>query len=216
MDTINRTYRNIDVALEAQNKSIEALIMRVTKLDINDISSALHGKQTNKPKEQNAFVKSINATLKKEDEGKKPASRNNVTPSVAAWTAATLNAERSALRLKNALAKAREEPLLNTQAIKPVKQVPTLENLKTHKTESSLGDAGIEIPPLPDSQPPDNSNEHARRSTRSITHHAKPVKLGQTPSKPNSSIASFDWGPLPPTKPLSSLPFNLTSVEKKP
>lgn len=52
----------------------------------------------------------------------------NVTPHVAVTTAAALNAERSAERLKKALARVRKEPLLNMQAAASTRAIPAVFN----------------------------------------------------------------------------------------
>lgn len=143
--------------------------------------------------------------------------RPEVTPSVAASTAAALNAERSALRLKNALAKVRTVPLLNTQAVQTAVPIPNLANIRRPSISSSALSLG---PDETDENRPlssrDNEGHHSsasgpspydsRHSRARLATHAKSVPLkrdGHT--RVPSSITSFDWGPLPGAKPMSNL-----------
>ena len=98
MDTVNRTYRNIDIAIGQQADEVAQLASRISKLKLD-------------------------GPLKHEDTLATPRLPDsvtgrpyNVTPAVAVTTAAALNAERSAHKLKRALLAARKEPLLNNNA----------------------------------------------------------------------------------------------------
>lgn len=168
--------------------------------------------------------------------------RPEVTPSVAASTAAALNAERSAMRLKLALAKVRTTPLLNTQAVdEPKRRVPTLEaERKPALAANGLpgGPLSIALPPpapwstplplgsgigtspttaaqgtpssldlSPETSPTSQRLAYARGSRHSV--HAKAPPLGKTHAKVPSEIRSFDWGPLPGAKPMTSLPADV-------
>ncbi|EDR08724.1 uncharacterized protein LACBIDRAFT_294237 [Laccaria bicolor S238N-H82] len=97
LDTINRTYRNIDVAIQQQANDVAKLGARIAKLN-------LHGKFCDPETRDSRLPDAIS---------KRP---YNVTPNVAVTTAAALNAERSAQRLKRALLSVRKEPLLNNTA----------------------------------------------------------------------------------------------------
>ncbi|KDQ57297.1 hypothetical protein JAAARDRAFT_110771, partial [Jaapia argillacea MUCL 33604] len=82
LDTINRTLKNIDIAIEQQSADVAALTSKMAKLNFQRHQRELVSHHDRK------FV--IDQT---------PPSRRklqNVTPSVAATTAAALNAERSA------------------------------------------------------------------------------------------------------------------------
>ncbi|KAH7919373.1 hypothetical protein BV22DRAFT_1075323 [Leucogyrophana mollusca] len=112
LDTINRTFRNIDIAIKHQSEDVSRLRHRLTKLDISDATRG------DKDKRLFAAPDSISTAV-----SKRP---TNVTQNVAATTAAALNAERSAQKLKRVLLAVRREPLLNTGASKTHTSVPTL------------------------------------------------------------------------------------------
>ncbi|KAH9038586.1 hypothetical protein EDB84DRAFT_1437153, partial [Lactarius hengduanensis] len=95
-DTINRTSRNIDLAIRQQTVDVSALSARVAKLNLDS------GSPLGTP-----------SRIRERDVVRRPL---DVTPHVASTTAAALNAEQSAHRLKEALLAVRTEPLLNTQA----------------------------------------------------------------------------------------------------
>ena len=146
----------------------------------------------------------------------------NVTHSIAVSTAAALNAERSALRLKNALAKTHQKPIitesrssvspyvLNERYSKPQMQSQTLHIPSTPLQLSSrlFGD---------DLQTPDqsefgtNSGRSQERTTRSLaSHHYKSVPLRRSPvGQANEKVVAFDWGPLPGVPPMSSIPTDV-------
>ncbi|KAI6000393.1 hypothetical protein F5J12DRAFT_681876, partial [Pisolithus orientalis] len=79
IDTINRTLRNIDLAIGQQEGEVDELRRRVNKLNINSASNGVPS---------SSREKSLAAS-----QSKRPW---NVTPNVAASTAAALNAERAA------------------------------------------------------------------------------------------------------------------------
>lgn len=115
LDTIYRTYNNIDVAISHQSDDVARLSSRVHKLRLKDKdhkspASSISSRDRRLP-DDHRFSASAS--------GSSSGLRGpiNVTPNVAASTAAALNAERGAARLKKSLLKARKEPLLNTQAV---------------------------------------------------------------------------------------------------
>ncbi|KAI0833742.1 hypothetical protein BC628DRAFT_1492442 [Trametes gibbosa] len=103
LDTINRTYRNIDIAIGQEEGDVSSLAARVTQLELTSSRGKL------------SF--STPSTRDKRLPDRTERIGREVTPNIAASTAAALNAERSAQKLKRALLEARKEPLLNTKAI---------------------------------------------------------------------------------------------------
>lgn len=103
LDTINRTYRNIDIAIEQEEEGVSSLAERVAQLNL---SSQARGKLSFAASSRDKRLPDRTDRIGRE-----------VTPNIAASTAAALNAERSAQKLKRALLKARKEPLLNTKAV---------------------------------------------------------------------------------------------------
>jgi nucleoporin NUP159 len=101
LDTINRSYRNITIAIEQQTDDINLLDTRISKISIADATAA-----------------SSLSLVQRDARLPDPPNRRpiNVTPDIAVTTAAALNAERSAQKLKRALLAVRKEPLLNTRA----------------------------------------------------------------------------------------------------
>ncbi|KAI0366339.1 hypothetical protein BV20DRAFT_972063 [Pilatotrama ljubarskyi] len=104
LDTINRTYRNIDLAIEQEETDVSALADRVAQLDLSA-----------NPQGMLSFSTTSSRDKRLPDRAERIG--REVTPNIAASTAAALNAERSAQKLKRALLKARKEPLLNTKAV---------------------------------------------------------------------------------------------------
>lgn len=211
LDTVNRIYRNIDVAIEVQAEQIAKLVSRIAKLDVDDLDTALHG--TPSPRRKPAGKGNAFLVLGDHDGDEEPPSRPQVTPSVAASTAAALNAEQSAMRLKNAFLSARKTPLLNTQASQLSKHVLTLDEIT--RQNFPVGNAGstggglpapldLSLSPLETSTPEQDQRRPARHFT-----HARPVKLGKAHSPLPPSVVSFDWGPLPKAQPVSALPFEI-------
>jgi nucleoporin NUP159 len=106
LDTIYRTYRNIDVAAEQQAVHIAQLQKRMDDLNVAP------------PLPSPTSVSSRRSELyESRSPSMAPRAPVAVTPNVAAATAAALNSERSSQRLKNLLSKTRQQPLLNTQAM---------------------------------------------------------------------------------------------------
>lgn len=211
LDTINRTYRNIDMAIESQTQQIEELTRRVSKFNIETLDAALHhGTPSKLRHRQHPVLEEDESASTACLRGKDPLQRSQVTPSIAASTAAALNAERNALRLKNALAKARKEPLLNTRASKPAHQTPTIESLTNSPPLPSVhGSDMMSNASLSSSvYSHDGRGSLDRRASRQ-SRHTNSVKLGKTHTRVPSSISNFDWGPLPGAAPMTTLPVNI-------
>lgn len=158
----------------------------------------------------------------------------NVTPNVAVTTAAALNAERSAHRLKKALLSVRKEPLLNTKAVSaplaPVafKTPQKVSDKGLFATQSSIlgplfGEPATPAPlisppsiPLPawNDLPEDDFNptgpsplQGRRGATGQRKHQSVPLKRSNGSSAPLAPPpADFEWGPLPsfPSSPPST------------
>ena len=195
------------MAIESQAQQIEELTRRISKFNLDSLDAALHGSPS-KFRRQHATdgeESASTAGLR----GKGTLRGSQVTPSIAASTAAALNAERNALRLKNALAKARKVPLLNTQASKPVRQTPTIESL-TRSPSQPLpgGDLMSSVSTSSSVYTHDSRTSLDRRASRQ-TRHTNSVKLGKTHTRVPSSISNFDWGPLPKVAPMTSLPVSI-------
>ncbi|KAF8072174.1 hypothetical protein FPV67DRAFT_1371218, partial [Lyophyllum atratum] len=90
LDTINRTYRNIDLAIHQQSHQITHLKKRVAKLRIHTPTSTSKSTSSSSPMSMSR-IGARDARLP--DPVQRP---YNVTPHVAVTTAAALNAERSA------------------------------------------------------------------------------------------------------------------------
>jgi len=145
----------------------------------------------------------------------------NITSSIAAAAATTLNAERSAYQLKKVLLSVRDEPLLNTKA-------STTTNTRIEfKTPHKLGGGifssagGVPTTPLPASPvtfPTSASPSILSTSggNRRAKHHAKSAwssKKHESESSPSLVPTMFDLGPPPASlggqRPLHNLPFSL-------
>ena len=164
----------------------------------------------------------------------------NVTPNIAVTTAAALNAERAAQRLKKALMNARKEPLLNRQAAEAVAayefKTPSKADLAQY-IESATSPAfslsnstpgnSMETPKWslptfdvtntesPESPTPTHSHAHRLRESGKRQHTPAP-KPSKSPGAPSIALpvpAGFSWGPLPPLSgPTSSSKGPLTSL----
>ncbi|KIL59565.1 hypothetical protein M378DRAFT_169073 [Amanita muscaria Koide BX008] len=199
LDTVNRTYRNINLAISLQTEEIADLSERISKLRVSTPRKALLPSQRDPRLPDNQLRRPF-----------------NVTPHIAVTTAAALNAERSSQKLKKALLAARKEPLLNDKAAHtPAARI-------TFKTPTKMGAFSIgpspkspgplfpvEAPqtPLPEwSFPEDDFNPSPsppmRRgaATRTKMHTSNaPLRKSGGPSQPPP--ATFDWGPLPAFNP---------------
>ena len=200
LDTVNRTYRNIEIAIGQQECSVNQLATAVSKIKL----------------ETSAKVPSRDQRLP--DKPTRPGAYP--TPSVAISTAAALNAEMSAQRLKHALLTRRKEPLLNTQAVMP----PSL-NSNTNSAElkpPSSWFASLDTPADTldlnaqswstnsgtESSPGSGSPRH-RMGTK---HHAKAIPLKKSSNTTISTTAppaGFSWGPLPGIAPMTTLSADL-------
>ncbi|KAI0033097.1 hypothetical protein K488DRAFT_85252 [Vararia minispora EC-137] len=212
IDTINRTFRNIDVAIEHQLKDIKTLSTRLSKLDIADTPERVI--RGNTPRGRNVPDRST-------PEPFQPPPRQ-LTTSIAQRAAAALSAERSAHRLHAALVQTRTEPLLNTQAV----GAPAARHVfvSAHKalptpaivaSSDSFFSTPFTLPPFPEELTPHvgPAGFHRRTSQTGAAKHQKPVAFkGESPS-PSQSPA-FDWGPLPKVPPKTSLAADLRTPPK--
>lgn len=225
LDTVNRTYRNIDLAIEDQTERIASLVNRVGKLNLSTMES---GSFSSPPRRNTRGRFGLNDEDDEDDkrstasnDGRRSWSghalyRPEVTPSIAASTAAALNAERSAQRLKLALARVRTTPLLNTQAVEPALPAPTLESLKrsiANRAEQFTStpfpeDESLEFNDL-DSDAAQGSAAELRSGRTRKSSHQKSVQLGRTHQRVPTTIVTFDWGPMPAAKPLTQLSSDL-------
>jgi nucleoporin NUP159 len=205
LDTINRTYRNIDIAIARQMEDINKLSSRMSKLDLKSF-------QKSKP--------SSTRDRRLPDRSNKGGKAVNITSSIATAAATTLNSERSAYRLKKVLLSVRDKPLLNAKALTTSTRI---EFATPHKLGNDLFDSTDETPMTPLPPPPATfpstttpSPLSASGGSRRTKHHAKSAWSSKKPegeSSPSPAPATFDWGPPPAGvsthKPPSSLPFSL-------
>lgn len=145
----------------------------------------------------------------------------DVAPHVASTTAAALNAEQAARRLKEALLAVRTEPILNKQAVRanpPSRAFDTPQKLST-SLASSEGSGGLFLTPfaLPPLNVPVGISTgplppvSLGRRNPTQKHHSKSVPLKSTPAAGTTPKPAFDWGPLPGIKPMTSLSSDLRS-----
>ena len=206
LDTINRTYRNIDIAIARQMEDINKLSSRMSKLDLKTFQKSKSPSTRDKrlPDRSNKGGKAV-----------------NITSSIAATAATTLNAERSAYKLKKVLLSVRDKPLLNAKASTTA---GTRVEFKTPQKPGSglFGSTGgapvTPLPPLPATFPTTTSPSplSASGGTRRTKHHAKSAWSSKKPegeNLPSPAPAAFDWGPPPANasgqKPVPNLPFSL-------
>ncbi|PPQ64136.1 hypothetical protein CVT24_008766 [Panaeolus cyanescens] len=197
IDTINRTYRNIDSLIQQQTNEVNRLASRVSKIDVKDLPSS--------PR------KSASSSDSRKG--------HQVTPDVAVTTAAALNAERSAHKLKKALLAVRKEPLLNkkvesapappTAFNTPLKpgSAPGVFAFQTPIKGSLFGDPPVasDSDSLPEFKLPTDEDKFSPGTLSTSTgrrgaggqrkHQSVPLK--RTPGATPAPAASFDWGPLP-------------------
>ncbi|KAF9463874.1 hypothetical protein BDZ94DRAFT_1282304 [Collybia nuda] len=198
LDTINRTYRNIDLAIHHQSDEVHKLSIRISKLNLSS-SQALT---------------TTNTRTTRDPRLPDPISRRpyNVTPHVAITTAAALNAERSAHKLKRALLSVRKEPLLNVRAA--TAPAPPAAFNTPQKALPGFG-VGFATPPgplfpktpevvntpnwtLPEDNFHPSTPPSGRRGAGAVKKHQS-VPLKRTPGGTASPTAppTFNWGPLP-------------------
>ncbi|KIM84780.1 hypothetical protein PILCRDRAFT_817577 [Piloderma croceum F 1598] len=204
LDTINRTYRNIDIAVNYQAEQVALLTARLKKLKISSNKHSSH--------------------LSTRD-SRLPDARRPYKPPQSVINSATnaLNGEIAAHKLKHALPFVRRQPLLNTQAVTaPAPPIAfTTPKKPIVKAEPQTANLGFDMAPFPPSdawkpaafaESQLNESGPQRRSAKSS--HASTIKLKRTPvsspSPPSSTQSppvSFDWGPLPVIAPKKGLPF---------
>ncbi|OSC99961.1 hypothetical protein PYCCODRAFT_746796 [Trametes coccinea BRFM310] len=227
LDTINRTYRNIDLAIEQEEEDVSRLADRVAQLDLTSHSRGLL-----------SFSASASTRDKRLPDRTERIGRE-VTPNIAASTAAALNAERSAQKLKRALLSARKEPLLNTKA---VNALPPEREIRTSRKPFLAPDSGLGIgaafaagmnsalppsfPPFSPSPPsigsspsyqsqadseqnawPRSGRTGALRSEKK--NHARSAQFSPSASNPAYTPlpppAGFSWGPVPKIEPKTTI-----------
>ncbi len=219
---MNRTYRNIDLAIEDQTERIATLVSRVAKLNLSPLETgSFHSPARRNTRGRFSLNDDDDGHSATSNDGKRSWSghalyRPDVTPSIAASTAAALNAERSAQRLKLALSRARTAPLLNTQAVEPALPAPSLDNLQRSLASSSGQLASVSFPTNDslefddlDSDAAQASSAELRTARQRKSSHQKSVQLGRTHQRVPSTITSFDWGPMPAPKPMTQLSSDL-------
>lgn len=216
LDVINRTYRNIDIAIQQQTDEIAKLADRVTNLKLGSTDTSSSPRDSRLPEQRRRSVA--------------------VTPHVAVTTAAALNAERSAHKLKKALLKARKEPILNQRAAlapPPPSELQTPQKpLASSSPFSSVtgplfstlgGNTQTPIPDLNFNIPEDNFHPgsplpSSRRGAGSAPKKHGSVPLKKTPggtsqSPPSAAPPADFWGPLPV---FNNPPLNKLAAEVKP
>lgn len=204
MDTINRTYRNIDIAVNYQAEQVALLTTRLKKLKVSSNKQLSH--------------------LSTRD-SRLPDAKRPYKPPQSVINSATnaLNGEIAAQKLKQALPSVRQQPLLNTQAVTapapPI--VFTTPKKLIVKAEPQTPNLGFDIPPFPPSDAwkpaafaESQLNESGPQRRLAKNSYSSNIKLKRTPvsspSPPSSSQSppvSFDWGPLPVIAPKKGLPF---------
>ena len=217
LDTINRTYRNIGIAVAQQAEDVSRIAERLSNLDL----------------------KSVQPNRTAMDFKSSPSKRNaDVTPNVAATTAAALNAERAAQKLKSALSRVRKQPLLNQQAASApsppsdfigaqkanqAQDIPTGE----FRVDSSSWNSGLPSTPgqphtsargRPPFQGPDGSSSPSPSHGHGARHfkHQKPVALKKSPGATVTTTTppGFTWGPLPGVTPMKTLSSDVRKKEE--
>ncbi|KAG2364542.1 hypothetical protein BDR07DRAFT_1401153 [Suillus spraguei] len=213
LDTVNRTFRNIDISITQQSGDVAKLQQRMNKLDMSPNPPGSRDKRLS------------------ESGVKKPSA---VIPHVAVTTAAALNAERSAQKLKRALLTVRKEPLLNNKAASKLAPASSLTPSRAVvKQEPSTGFISLPSSALPAFNTPkfthggwspetsinyDDSTSYiassSRRPQRTPRHgssaksaamlKSESLEASPTPA-PKPPAAVFDWGPLPIVAPKTTL-----------
>jgi hypothetical protein len=213
---VNRTMNNIEIAITQDKQDITALTRRIARLNLK-VPSA---------REQTSGQNGNEASLVP-------------STSVAAVTAAALNAERASLKLKVSLLSVRKEPLHNKVALIAMPTTPAATNLPSASTPNATMSLFPSLPAMPFTPPAqsldstflplppsgdDSFSPLADAQSLSTgpnrrggnTKHLKPVALKKSPgpAAPPASFASqsaFAWGPLPPmsTPPRTNLAFDV-------
>jgi len=206
LDTINRTYRNIDVVIARQVEDINKLSSRMSKLDLKAL-------QKSKP--------SSTRDKRLPDRSGKGGKTVNITSSIAATAATTLNAERSAYKLKKVLLSVRDKPLLNAKASTTAStrvefKTPQKPGGELLNSNGSAPTTPLPLPPITFPTTTSPSPLSISGGNRRAKHHAKSAWSSKKPEGESSlppSPATFDWGPPPVSvsgqKLPPSLPFSL-------
>jgi nucleoporin NUP159 len=128
----------------------------------------------------------------------------DITPRVAAATAAALNAERITQKMKMALLN-RKETSLNTKVASAVTFEITKQNGMAHVP---LGSDLLSLrPSQPQTSLQSQSSLPKRRKAGSggVKHHSKPILLKGSLAVASTLTPSFDWGPLPSITPMTTI-----------
>lgn len=211
LDTINRTYRNIGRALDQQEEELDQLRRRVGKLDLGSISV----------KSRRQFASNGLQRDPRLPDSSRGGKSFTVSPHVAMSTAAALNAERSAHKLKQAILAIHSEPLLNRRVMTVTLAPPQLFSTPTKAGGGGLvfnaPSGGSLFSGLSPAAQPEFSLEmgddhfqptalqpRGRRGAgsgqpklHSTGPKVTPKLEGAADATPKSS---FDWGPLPAFK----------------
>lgn len=214
MDIINRTYRNIDIAVDHQAQQVTQLTSRLKKLKLSSNQQLL-------------------IQFTRDNRLPDPKRPYNPTPSVVINAVNALNGEVSAQRLKRALLSVRQQPLLNTKAIATSAPLafntPQKQLVKSEPRSPILG-PGLQLAsPSPSMQSPawnpmpfDDSPLHELSPRRREKAHKSPYShrlrkdsnvspsASASPSTRYPPTPSFDWGPLPVIAPAKELPFSFS------
>ncbi|KAH9943101.1 uncharacterized protein BXZ73DRAFT_40095, partial [Epithele typhae] len=217
LDTINRTYRNIDIAIDQEETEVSELVNRVAVLELGaEPLSGLHRSTSSRDK-------------RLPDRGSRVG--REVTPNIAASTAAALNAERSAQKLKKVLLAARAKPLLNTTAVDAM----PLKRDKAKRRAPMLGaESGADVSaaffaglgagawgPLPPFEPefePAGAQPATGLASRNRKQprHAKPIQTSGPKPPPPPPPSGFSWGPVPVVQPKTTISvFTELSANRK-
>lgn len=192
-DLAFRTMGNIEQVISRDKDEVNALSRRIAKLNLKSRDehrgAVVNGKQSRPAQPQS---------------------------SAAAVAAAALNAERSALNLKQALLSARREPLL-TAASLPTQPEPNFQ--PPLSSTPPLNGPVLPSLDIPDStfSPVDASHlagSGSRRTSHGSGKHLKAVSLKKSTSPAPAAPAApstFQWGPLPAMNnaPRTTLAFNV-------
>ncbi|KAL1745401.1 hypothetical protein HDZ31DRAFT_36516 [Schizophyllum fasciatum] len=195
LDVLNRTYRNIDLAINNDREVIDSLTARMANVKFGEGRSRA------------AKLKDVNKRDSRlPDLHPRPL---NITPNVAVTTAAALNAERSAARLKRVLLSARPEPLLNKTAASapappavfqtPSKAGATPRTPAFNPKDAMWADFGE------DKFSPQTPTPAGRRGAGSgVKRHQPSPAVKRVPMSTPSPPPNFSWGPLPPPRVTTS------------
>ncbi len=185
LDTVNRTYRNIDTAIRQEQEAIDSLTKRLAAVDM--------ARRSLPPSKTSATYR----------DPRLPDAKSSplAVPYEAVTTAAALNAERSAQKLKHALLKLRQQPLLNEPK---TTTSPPLAFLSSSQASGSPGGVPFNTPlRVPNSLFGGGGDDDFHLNTYTSTSKVRP-KERKHPSVPltkkgdaPSASPSFDWGPLP-------------------